>query len=136
MRAVLLLMLSPFMTGVLSESQADSDCGALGKMAVDLSTLPSHVSPEHIRACLDHPVGKLLEQKRTDQLDKRGCWQGNPSGCTRGYCWKTCGPTGQWCWTAYNGGFGDWIKCSNDGGCNTGMACGEGGCKDCGCSCH
>ncbi|PVH95643.1 hypothetical protein DM02DRAFT_600589 [Periconia macrospinosa] len=38
-------------------------------------------------------------------------------GCEKGSCWKKCGPSGSWCWLAYNGGAGDWVGCTSDANC-------------------
>ncbi|PHH75066.1 hypothetical protein CDD80_2651 [Ophiocordyceps camponoti-rufipedis] len=116
--------------GVLSTpGSAADECGVLGVFKVDLTKLPAGVDPNAIRKCAEHPL-------RTS-LNRRDCWYGNASGCSKGYCYRSCGTpgSGQWCWSANNGGLGSWIGCSKDSDCNTGMACGIGGCKSCGCSC-
>ncbi|KAL3952683.1 hypothetical protein VFPFJ_11403 [Purpureocillium lilacinum] len=105
-------------------------CGALGVMKVDTSALPAGVDPGAIRKCAEHPVAAS-----PNPIAKRDCWYGKNSGCSKGYCWKSCGGNGQWCWTAFNDGYGNWIGCSNDNQCNTNQACGIGNCKTCGCSC-
>ncbi|UNI23435.1 hypothetical protein JDV02_009253 [Purpureocillium takamizusanense] len=109
---------------------ASEQCGALGVMEVDTSKIPDGVDRGDIRKCAEHPVAGS-----PNPLSKRDCWYGKSSGCSKGYCWKTCGGTGQWCWTAFNDGYGNWIGCQNDGQCNTNQACGIGNCKTCGCSC-
>ncbi|KAG6010470.1 hypothetical protein E4U21_006472 [Claviceps maximensis] len=138
MRAML-MALSVLVNGVRSTRAAHTTCGSLGIMAVDKSTLPPSVDAEHIRECLDHPEAKQLQPRLGLELVERACWEGGTQlGCSKeGYCWKVCGPQGQWCWTAYNSGFGEWIRCSGAKDCNTGMSCGQGGddCKACGCSC-
>lgn len=77
------------------------------------------------------------------EFDKRSCWKGDDFGCTRGYCWKRCGDPydkGQWCWTAWSFGYGDWVQCRKTEDCYhrlTTMGCGAGCVKSkaCGCSC-
>lgn len=119
----------------------DLECGPLGIM--NTSSLPAEVDPTSIRTCLNHPITLDIPKSttNTNTLTKRACYYGpKDAGCSKGYCWAKCGTGGVWCWTAYNRGWGDWIKCRADGDCqngvgNSGTACGQGGCKDCGCSC-
>ncbi|KAI2603099.1 uncharacterized protein GGS25DRAFT_79978 [Hypoxylon fragiforme] len=103
--------------------------------------LPSGIDPSAARKCIEHPLGKINDDRSTPvrrDLVERTCWYGKPSGCTNGYCWKSCG-NGPWCWTARSGGFGDWYTCSKDSDCKTAYACGQvagdGKCDSCGCSC-
>ncbi|OTA62422.1 hypothetical protein K449DRAFT_382417 [Hypoxylon sp. EC38] len=118
----------------------NSDCGDLG--FVNKAELPEGVDPSAVRTCNEHPLGNdntgVSKRDPTGDLFKRECWYGKSVGCTKGYCWKTCG-NGPWCWTARNGGFGDWYTCGRDSDCKTSFACGQsaGGkeCKSCGCSC-
>ena len=111
--------------------ETTGECGALGIMDVDMSKLPSSVNTSEIRTCAGHPAGTS-----PDALTKRSCYWGKKrAGCSKGYCWKKCGSNGQWCWSAYNDGYGDWIGCNKDSQCNVNQACGLGNCKDCGCSC-
>ncbi|KAF9464034.1 hypothetical protein BDZ94DRAFT_1257408 [Collybia nuda] len=63
------------------------------------------------------------------------CVTSAPYGCDGGRCWKVCDSAGGWCWTAKDGGTGDWETCNSFNDCNTGMACGVGDCADCGCTC-
>jgi hypothetical protein len=58
-------------------------------------------------------------------------------GCSvGGYCWKTCGPKGQWCWTASKGGIGSWTKCKTWRDCGTHTYfCARGLGPSSGCSC-
>lgn len=69
----------------------------------------------------------------------RDCYYGAPYGCTKGYCWRTCGSDGERCWLAARGGSGDWLKCSNADECAPGniggAGCGKGDCDNCACSC-
>ncbi|KAF2966352.1 hypothetical protein GQX73_g7221 [Xylaria multiplex] len=119
----------------VSASPSDIDeCGTGGLYSVDISTLPEGVNPNGLRKCAEHPVANTT----IAALEKRDCYYGaKPYGCTDGFCWKKCSTNGggQWCWTAANGGFGDWIKCSSDDQCNAFQACGLGECQACGCSC-
>ncbi|KAL5698475.1 hypothetical protein ACHQM5_029507 [Ranunculus cassubicifolius] len=70
------------------------------------------------------------------------CYYESPYGCSDGYCWSSCGPSGsgQWCWLASNDGIGDWLKCAyftqcvNVGTSTCGKNC-QAGSKACGCSC-
>jgi len=75
----------------------------------------------------------------TADLVPRACFFGDQYGCSGGYCWKRCGLQGEWCWLAYNAGYGAWTKCFRAADC-VGFAqpepdCGKGGCDACGCSC-
>ncbi|KAI0839840.1 hypothetical protein F5Y06DRAFT_264757 [Hypoxylon sp. FL0890] len=134
------LLLATQTLSVLASPAPTSDCGALG--TVTATTLPSGIDPNAVRQCIEHPLGTsnsdISERDLASDLFKRDCWYGKPVGCTKGYCWKKCGD-GPWCWTARNGGFGDWYTCKKDSDCQTSFACGEvaGGreCKSCGCSC-
>jgi len=74
-----------------------------------------------------------------DTLTKRECWYGKPFGCSKGYCYKTCGDAGSWCWMA-DTQTKQWVGCGDDDRCRKeflrGRAdCNLGPCKDCGCSC-
>src|SRR6201999_897865 len=105
--------------------------GELGVFAP--TSLPEGVDPNAVRQCTEHPQGNV-----TKHGDGDACFFGGPYGCTRGYCWKQCHTPGrgQWCWTAFNNGFGAWRTCSTDQDCipNTSTDCGQ-GCPSCGCSC-
>ncbi|RDA86919.1 hypothetical protein CP532_1846 [Ophiocordyceps camponoti-leonardi (nom. inval.)] len=118
--------------GVLAsptESSAQAECGLLGVMKIDLTKLPTGVDPNDIRKCAEHPL--------RHSLNRRDCWFGDQAGCSKGYCYRNCGTggSGQWCWSASNGGLGGWITCKKNSDCNINMSCGIGGCKSCGCSC-
>ncbi|PHH93313.1 hypothetical protein CDD83_7098 [Cordyceps sp. RAO-2017] len=129
-----LILAALYVGGVASspaETAAEKECGALGVMSIDSNSLPPGADPNKVRQCAEHPLGP------TPNLHRRDCWYGNPSGCSKGYCWRTCGAggSGQWCWSANNGGTGSWIGCKKDSDCNPSMSCGIGNCKTCGCSC-
>jgi hypothetical protein len=148
---------------VLSFAMPDAvaDCGLLGVMTYNAADLPVGVSPAALRKCAGHPLGPTRlkgegslaplgpdhhavkmrgvpadAEVASSPLEARDCYYDAEYGCSKGYCWKQCGPKGQgqWCWTALDGGFGDWITCSAWDDCNTNMACGQ-NCDKCGCSC-
>ncbi|KAK6336196.1 hypothetical protein TWF696_001759 [Orbilia brochopaga] len=162
--AAALLLIAQF-SGALAASTVAAECGSLGVLNTD--NLPAGVDPSAVRKCDGHPLGRdravntaLLTPATAEELqaaqnggalDARSvvkalsgratnaCWFGASSGCTKGYCWRNCGPNGQWCWTATNSGYGDWIQCRDAGSCaDSNAACGQ-GCKPdnkaCGCSC-
>ncbi|KAJ6587390.1 hypothetical protein B0H10DRAFT_1961400 [Mycena sp. CBHHK59/15] len=115
------------------------ECGALGVMKVP-DVLPEGINPTDIRNCAGHPLeinGTRANRDGFQGLIGRNCVTGATIGCTQsngvGYCWKVCGPGGEWCWTASNGGFGGWDTCISAKDCgtdNNGYGCGAGGC-DC-----
>ncbi|KAK2766264.1 hypothetical protein FQN54_007781 [Arachnomyces sp. PD_36] len=131
---------------------AEARCGDLGAM-----TVPEGADASQFRSCLEHPLGarpqssdlenrappmsshdmtKRAEPVLRDDVTAQACWHGDPVGCTDGYCWKTCGDNGEWCWTALHEGTGPWYKCSASDQCHEYMACGVGSsCDSCGCSC-
>ncbi|KAF3935454.1 hypothetical protein ABW20_dc0108010 [Dactylellina cionopaga] len=141
-------------------SSAAAECGSLGVMQV-----PAGADPANFRKCAGHPLGhardlsqttytpltpEQIEKAQNVKLDARSvipalsgrgvnaCWFGANSGCTKGYCWKSCGNNGEWCWTASSGGSGPWVQCNSANQCGSGEACGQGcksGSNDCGCSC-
>ena len=124
----------------LSPAEAELICGGLGVMNV--TGLPEGVDPSAVRTCKEHPVDDGLPgDNPVDSLEKRkkkpGCWFGDSVGCSKGYCYKSCAQpgSGEWCWTAKNNGFGDWVKCKSSSDCDSDDACGAGGCKKCGCAC-
>ncbi|KAF8206639.1 hypothetical protein K438DRAFT_1577493 [Mycena galopus ATCC 62051] len=152
-------------TAAASVDTTADECGALGVMEVP-DVLPEGVNPTDIRKCAGHPVelngtradrddfqGKYKTVIRTDMylmpttvlflgLVGRACVTSAQFGCTEvngvGYCWKVCGPGGEWCWTASNGGYGGWDTCISANNCgtdNNAYGCGAGGCASCGCSC-
>ncbi|KID69407.1 protein kinase domain protein, partial [Metarhizium hybridum] len=124
--------------GALSmPASAEQDCGSLGVMKVDEAKLPEGVDASQVRKCLGHPEGHGTDHSGK-ALFARVCEFRWAWGCSRGgYCWKSCDPdnNGKWCWTAEASGLGPWIRCSSYKDCEGSMACGEGGCKECGCSC-
>ncbi|KAJ2990935.1 hypothetical protein NUW58_g2715 [Xylaria curta] len=119
-------------SGALSESSDVEGCVVGERMDVNISALPEGIDPNNIRKCAEHPLSGLVEP-----MDERACHWGDPAGCTRGYCWKSCGlpNSGNWCWTATHDGWGDWIRCNANSDCRTSYACGTGNCAACGCSC-
>jgi hypothetical protein len=134
------------------EAELSQECGDLHVMKVSLETLPQDIAPEQVRHCAEHPLGQIrpgiddvTTQKTSEEgedglvsLKPRACWYGAPSGCSGGYCWKSCGilaASGEWCWTATSAGLGPWITCNTNADCNTLQACGIGLCSSCGCSC-
>lgn len=125
----------------LSQAEAESLCGDLGVM--DTSNLPDGVDPNAVRTCKEHPEGKagktLTEGDfQVRSLESRSCWFKDHLGCSAGgHCYKSCAQpgSGEWCWTAQNNGFGDWIGCSSVSDCSPTDQCGAGGCSACGCSC-
>lgn len=131
------------------------ECGDLGVMEI-----PTGADPTLYRHCESHPLGPNRRiYTNTDLLDPdtvpipdpaalkgadifgraaQACTWDASIGCTNGYCWKKCGNPGQWCWTAYNKGTGDWARCQRATDCNSKESCGKNckkGNKDCGCSC-
>lgn len=147
-----------------AQVSAAEECGDLGVMRSFRSEeLPNGIKSEEIRKCSNHPLGKDRHLDRAslapmeaderepyeknfspnnpqdtgiDALEKRDCYTDAPYGCSDGYCWKTCGGGGEWCWTASNGGFGSWFTCKTHSDCGQlTYACGRGFCDDCGCSC-
>ncbi|KAI1392409.1 uncharacterized protein F4822DRAFT_128425 [Hypoxylon trugodes] len=118
-----------------SPAVLNEDCGPSGLM--NTTNVPEGVDPSAVRKCSEHPLGRVDLTGRSVGLVERTCVHGNPGGCDNGYCWKSCGD-GPWCWTARNGGFGDWYTCSKDSDCLTSYDCGQksgGNCDKCGCSC-
>ncbi|KAN0079499.1 hypothetical protein V8E54_004713 [Elaphomyces granulatus] len=110
-------------------------CGDLGDV-MDTTNLPDWVNPNEVRTCKEHPEGDAGPAGKSPEIQK--CWFGSNLGCSEnGYCFKSCGRpgSGQWCWTAENGGHGKWITCSSARDCHLWDACGAGGCDKCGCSC-
>ncbi|KAF8206610.1 hypothetical protein K438DRAFT_1577068 [Mycena galopus ATCC 62051] len=130
-------------TAASVDTTAD-ECGALGVMEVP-DVLPEGVNPTDIRKCAGHPVelnGTRADRDDFQGLVGRACVTSAQFGCTEvngvGYCWKVCGPGGEWCWTASNGGYGGWDTCISANNCgtdNNAYGCGAGGCASCGCSC-
>ncbi|KAH9882683.1 hypothetical protein J1614_000919 [Plenodomus biglobosus] len=156
--AISLIALILQATNALSTTTAElaQECGAL-----DIMEIPDGANPNDYRHCKSHPLGPdrriyanqdlaagvdpspkrdLGAVKAADIFGREAlaCWWDAPLGCTDGYCWKSCGNPGEWCWTAYNNGVGDWARCGRAGDCQASDACGQGcksGDKACGCSC-
>lgn len=82
-----------------------------------------------------------LASSGAHRLFTRACYFGTPYGCSQDKkrCWRNCGPAGEWCWLAADGGSGPWLSCSADSQCSPevtpGSGCGKGSCDECGCSC-
>lgn len=145
-----------------NEISAESICGELGVMRSNANELPENVSPKDVRMCAKHPYGRnrtldlsegaslppayTNEQSQAGNasgsdvrhINERDCSFQSPYGCSQGRCWKTCDQGGKWCWTAAEGGYGPWKKCTTWADCGTdedafgcGRLCGE----ECGCSC-
>ncbi|POR38811.1 Uncharacterized protein TPAR_00996 [Tolypocladium paradoxum] len=117
------------------ERSAAEECGPLGVMNVDVSTLPPTVGVNDIRKCLEHPAAGA-----SDILQKRECWHGKAVGCSHsGWCYMSCGEanSGKWCWLAKHEGSGGWRSCHSDNDCHEkGLGCGQGNhCSSCHCSC-
>ncbi|KAL5092916.1 hypothetical protein Trisim1_000648 [Trichoderma cf. simile WF8] len=137
--------------------EAQKLCGDLEVMKMDVNQLPTGISPDSVRMCEEHP----LNQDGIDILDgaslapadvsqrgvtsalplyfgvKRACYYAAPYGCTRGYCWKACDDDGKWCWTASQGGYGNWATCKTFEDCgldDDDFGCGK-RCQRCGCGC-
>ena len=145
-----------FSSAIPDANAADECSGLGGTMSIPADRLPKGVSPSDVRKCVEHPLGRerYLEEaslapfedakknstqlKTRDPLNERAadaCYYGAPYGCSRGYCWKSCGNNGEWCWTANLGGLGSWITCNTWMDCGTTTyACGIGGASG-GCSC-
>jgi hypothetical protein len=144
---------------VLPSLNSATNCGTLGLMTYEPSSLFQNVKQEDIRKCLEHPIGdrgslalssiaptpdykdeKAVESEIASSSNPlteptAQLCESAPYGCTRGYCWRNCGEGGQWCWTAKNEGLGDWITCTKFQDCaDTKAACGR-NCARCGCSC-
>ncbi|KAJ5976201.1 hypothetical protein N7481_009908 [Penicillium waksmanii] len=153
-----LILLAACATAALSVATSDtnaaSECKDLGgAMSVQDHDLPSDVSQADVRKCVEHPhghdrgdlnAGSLApfgdEEKKnpTSSLTERAadaCYNAAPYGCSKGYCWASCGDKGEWCWTARKGGYGAWYTCKTFHDCGyTGYSCGRGGVSG-GCSC-
>lgn len=148
------------LSAAVSSSAADQ-CGELGVMQFNASSLPEGVTPEDVRTCADHPYGRNRptegasyapsDKSTTREIadaaaagllaarDDDSCYYKAPYGCSGGYCWKTCSKAskGEWCWTAKLGGYGAWYECKTWADCGTTTySCGEGYlCPSCGCGC-
>lgn len=122
-------------------TSAAAECGNLGVMEVP-DTLPEGVTADKVRKCAAHPLdanGESLSREVND-LVKRGaqeCETKASFGCSKGFCWKVCGPGGEWCWTASDEGTGPWKTCNTfkDCGSDDSFACGVECGEKCGCSC-
>jgi hypothetical protein len=150
-------------SATVPNAAAIEECGDLGVMpSLRAEELPEGVVLEKFRTCREHPLGNDLHLERAslapmgadenepevdpdltpnptptviDALEKRACETKAPYGCSDGYCWKVCGGAGEWCWTAANGGFGDWLTCNQWNDCGTVTYACSRLCDSCGCSC-
>ncbi|KAH7242612.1 hypothetical protein BKA59DRAFT_530383 [Fusarium tricinctum] len=142
-------------------------CGDLGILNISPGELPEGVEPSDLRLCADHPMGRnrtvdpnegasLAPMEEEDEensettptpsaslFEEKSCWYASPYGCSRGYCWKNCGPerSGRWCWVATQLGAGPWKRCTSWEDCSAlkikGSFCAK-GCvisSSCGCGC-
>ncbi|KAL8815161.1 MAG: hypothetical protein Q9223_005680 [Gallowayella weberi] len=86
-------------------------------------------SPDDGRGTI--PATSLANSGNTSKLVER-CWYGSPYGCSNGFCYRSCGSAGEWCWLAANNGNGAWLTCGSDNQCAPGSvggaACGKGDC--------
>ncbi|KAG7097998.1 hypothetical protein E1B28_005306 [Marasmius oreades] len=141
-----LVILHTAMAQVNVPSAADiAECGELGVLTYNLTDLPEGVDPKSVRKCAGHPGLPQITPEIAARdgapvstiLGKRSCWYGtNPYGCSSGFCWKSCGSDGEWCFTAQNDGWGAYNTCNTNFDCNEDMTCAQGDCAGCGCSCH
>ncbi|ATY64232.1 hypothetical protein CCM_01491 [Cordyceps militaris CM01] len=116
--------------GDVTHTEAAALCGDLGVMEV-----PVGMDPYTVRACKEHPSSLETEALT---LEKRKCWYGPPSGCSRQHwCYRSCdnGGQGSWCWTTVGSPLGAWKSCGRDEDCSPSDPCSGGGCKKCGCGC-
>jgi hypothetical protein len=123
------------------------ECGDLGVLDVPEGQLESEV-----RHCAEHPRNgdspaafdrrnrrgsiSIADSAATDIFGRaeQKCWYGASLGCRKGYCWKTCGKRGNWCWLTAFGPSGPWLECSRTSDCDSTVAvCSGGNCKACGC---
>ncbi|KXJ89963.1 hypothetical protein Micbo1qcDRAFT_205587 [Microdochium bolleyi] len=134
-QTIAIVAASGAVSAAASNDNTSEACAFGGEYHPNLDALKgTEIDPNNIRKCKEHPKGSA-----TAALAKRDCFYDAPYGCHEGYCWKQCGVqgSGQWCWTASNGGFGPWIGCSTNAQCNGQQDCGVGpaDCDSCGCSC-
>ncbi|KAI1379484.1 hypothetical protein F4677DRAFT_464780 [Hypoxylon crocopeplum] len=139
-----------------ADQATTKQCGDLGVLQIDQTNLPEGVNLSEVRKCTNHPLkshsrvkgrGSLAPMgaagvlegtgydNATSLIQPRDCRYDAPFGCADGYCWKSCGNPGEWCWTARNQGLGAWYTCNpyQDCGSDT-YDCGR-NCDKCGCSC-
>lgn len=141
----------------VSADVARDICGDLGLMSDQLTDRKlSAAEMANVRLCADHPLGRTRPEEgeslapmadepapvgKRSLLTERKCYDKAPLGCSKGYCWKSCGDQiGQWCWTARFGGEGAWATCKSYEDCgidDQNFGCGKGCHKadQCGCSC-
>ncbi|KAK2592410.1 hypothetical protein QQS21_009893 [Conoideocrella luteorostrata] len=127
---------------------AQAVCGDLGVMNIAPENLHADTAASDVRMCAEHPLGrnrsldpakgaslaplengdKTVLDNPLNSPDKRACYTKAPYGCSGGYCWKSCGNKGEWCWTAGAWGAGSWAKCKRFQDCGTGginFGCGK-----------
>ncbi|KAM0344819.1 hypothetical protein ACHAPU_007201 [Fusarium lateritium] len=141
-------------------------CGDLGILNLSPDEVPEGVKPWDLRLCADHPMGRnrtldsdegaslapMEEAEGADSettaapsanvFEKKSCYYKSPYGCSRGWCWRSCGPKrgGQWCWVATQLGAGPWKTCNSWEDCSGSIVkaqCAK-GCvisRSCGCGC-
>jgi hypothetical protein len=122
------------------EVNAESICGELGVMKINADDLPDGASPKDVRMCAKHPHGRnrTLDPSEgaslppayasmqnppgkthteVSHINGRSGDSGSPFGCSRGWCWRSCGTPGheggKWCWAAAEHGTGEWKTCKN-----------------------
>ncbi|KAJ6261627.1 hypothetical protein Dda_4297 [Drechslerella dactyloides] len=164
--AAALFLIAQFSGAMAAAVSADAaECGSLG--VLDTKNVRAGADLSKLRKCSGHPMGRdrdlehallgplisadseaaqnaapLDARSVIPALSGRGanaCWFGASYGCSKNFCWRNCGPNGQWCWTATNSGSGEWIGCNAASQCaDLNAACGKDCKKDdksCGCSC-
>ncbi|CEL01997.1 hypothetical protein ASPCAL01573 [Aspergillus calidoustus] len=116
--------------GSLYNSTSDTDTEAEAETDTNRDTTPVETRSD-LDLDLDPEVNLNVgtrEQAACEWKAEYGC----PGS---GYCWKTCGKQGEWCWTATKGGIGSWITCSTWRDCGTHTyACARGLSLSFGCS--
>ena len=96
---IFLIALISHATGVLS--QLVSLTNKLHPLGHDRGNMSeTSFAPSTFRnAALKQNVELPNDIKKEDGSESRACWFGSPYGCSKSYCWTTCGGDGEWCWT-------------------------------------
>ncbi|PHH75992.1 hypothetical protein CDD80_1893 [Ophiocordyceps camponoti-rufipedis] len=137
------IVVMPVFQAVFAQSvvSVDQDPDTLSIMTMDSVSLPDESldKPREHGNSSDGTLSTTRPYPNTKRLFmlQRGCWSGRKFGCSAGgYCFKSCGPQGQWCWVARRGlkKRNIWITCKEDSDCNSDMLCGR-GCVHCRCGC-